>query len=114
MEYVIDATGKALGRVASEAAMVLRGKNDPSFAPHKLADSWVTIQHASKLALSEKKRDQKIYTRYTQYPGGLRKRTLEEVIEKKGYEEVVRKAVYGMLPANRLRPRMMKRLKIEE
>lgn len=113
MEYVIDAAGKSLGRVASDAAMALRGKKEPTFAPHKLADAWVTIKNVNQLSVTEKKLKQKEYTRYTQYPGGLRVETMEKLVEKKGYAEVMRKAVYGMLPSNRLRDAMMKRLTIE-
>jgi large subunit ribosomal protein L13 len=113
MEYVIDAKDKALGRVASEAAMALRGKKDPSFAPHKLADVWVTITNSQDIKVSGNKREEKVYTSYTGYPGGLRKKTMEELIERKGIEEVIKKSVYGMLPGNRLRPRMMKRLTIK-
>ncbi|MDP3955990.1 MAG: 50S ribosomal protein L13 [bacterium] len=114
MQYVIDAQGKQLGRVASEAAKALRGKNDPSFAPNKLADVWVKIENAKGLNITEKKADEKVYTRFSGYPSGLHKRTLGELIEKKGISEALTKAVYGMLPSNRLRPRMMKRLTIEE
>lgn len=111
-EFTIDAEGKILGRVASEAAAILRGKNSTSFAPNKAPEVKVTITNASKLRLPEKKQREKIYTRFTGYPSGLRKRTMSEMIEKKGHEEVVRRAVYGMLPANRLRPVMMKNLMI--
>ena len=114
MEYLIDAKERSLGRVASEAAKALRGKNEPSFAPNILADVWVKITNVSQLAISEKKLEQKTYTRYGGYPGGLYSRTLAELVERKGYGEAMRKAVYGMLPNNRLRARMMKRLTIEE
>ncbi|MDP3989115.1 MAG: 50S ribosomal protein L13 [bacterium] len=114
MEYVIDAKEKSLGRVASEAAMALRGKNDPSFAPNKLSDVWVTIKNTGTISVTEKKLEQKTYTRYSGYPGGLYKQSLSNLVDKKGYSEAMRKAVYGMLPNNRLRSRMMKRLTIEE
>lgn len=114
MQHVIDAAGKSLGRVASEAAKLLRGKDSASFMPHKLSDNWVTIKNTSKLSVSEKKLEQKTYMRYSGYPRGLYSRTLEELVELKGMSEAMRKAVYGMLPNNRLRARMMKRLTIEE
>ena len=113
MEYTIDAQGKKLGRVATEAAHILMGKNDPQFEKHTVADVTVKITHSDALNISSKKASSKIYTHYTGYPGGLRKETLEEIREKKGIEEVVRKAVYGMLPGNKLRAKLMKRLIIE-
>ena len=113
MEHTIDAKGKSLGRVASEAAHVLMGKDKPDFEKHVVADVTVKIMNSETLKISPKKASSKIYTHYTGYPGGLRKQTLEEVKEKKGMEEVLRKAVYGMLPGNKLRPKMMKHLIIE-
>lgn len=113
MEHTIDAQGKKLGRVASEAAHVLMGKNDPQFEKHTVADVKVTIINSEALAIPQKKASTKIYTHYTGYPGGLRKQTLEEIKEKKGIEEVIRKAVYGMLPGNKLRTKMMKHLIIQ-
>ena len=113
MEHTIDAKGKSLGRVASEAAHVLMGKNNPDFEKHVVADVTVKIMNSETLNISPKKASTKIYTHYTGYPGGLRKQTLEEVREKKGVEEVIRKAVYGMLPGNKLRAKMMKHLIIE-
>ncbi|MFC1731747.1 50S ribosomal protein L13 [candidate division KSB1 bacterium] len=113
MEHTIDAKGKKLGRVASEAAHVLMGKDKPNFEKHVVADVTVKIMNSETLSITPKKASTKIYTHYTGYPGGLRKQTLEEVKEKKGMEEVIRKAVYGMLPGNKLRGELMKRLIIE-
>lgn len=113
MEYTIDAQGKKLGRVASEAAHVLMGKDDPKFEKHTVADVTVRIVNSGTLAITPKKASTKIYTHYTGYPGGLRKQTLEKVREDKGMEEVIRKAVYGMLPGNKLRAKMMKHLIIQ-
>ena len=112
--HTIDATGKKLGRVATEAATVLMGKHKSDFAPYKQGDTSVTIENASQLSISEKKREQKEYDRYSGYPGGRKTLRMEEVIEKKGYGEVVRMAVKGMLPKNKLQALRMKRLTISE
>lgn len=113
-EHTIDATDKAIGRVASEAATLLMGKDDPSFRKNVAPDVSVTIENASKAKITFKKSKEKIYIWHTGYPGGQREQTLEDVINKKGYEEVFRKAIYGMLPDNRLRSVMMKKLNIIE
>lgn len=113
-EHSIDATGQSLGRVASAAAALLLGKNEASFQKHMVADVKVKITNVSKIFFSQKKLKNKTYTRYTGHPGGLKKQSLEELITKKGVREAVRKAVYGMLPSNKLRPEMMKNLTIEE
>lgn len=112
-DYTVDAAGRALGRVATEAAHALLGKKSPHFVKNFVLPVTVTIENASKLVMSEKKMLQKEYTRYTGHVGGLRIRTLSELIEKKGIEEVVRKAVDGMIPRNRLRKDRMKRLTIK-
>jgi large subunit ribosomal protein L13 len=111
-KHTIDARGKRLGRVASEAAKLLMGKNSPEYAPHVARQVHVTIENASKLLLPEKKRLQTSYVRYSGYPGGQRVLTMDKMIEQKGHEEIVRKAVYGMLPGNRLRSDRMKRLSV--
>jgi len=113
-EYVIDATNKKLGRVASEAAVVLMGKDSPEYQPNKYPNIRVKITNTSKAAITEKKKGEKTYTRYTGYPGGLRERKMEQEIEKHGYSKLFEKAVYGMLPGNRLRSRMMLNLVISE
>ncbi len=112
--YTIDANGKALGRVASEAAVLLRGKGKADFERNAISDVAVTIVNASKLKVTERKLTGKTYTRYTGYPGGLRQPTMREVITKKGWKEVVWLAVYGMLPGNKLRPKILKHLTITE
>lgn len=114
MNYTIDAEGKKLGRVASEVAMILMGKNKPTYKRNLAPDVLVKIENASKLDISEKKRGDKVYTRYSGYPGGLKSETLGEVIDKKTEAEALRRAVYGMLPANKLRKIMLSRLVIEE
>lgn len=110
----IDAKGKSLGRVASEAAKILMGKDTPAYEPHLIQGDGVHILNAGQINMTEKKLKQKEYARYTGYPGGLRFETLEKVISKHGYEEAFRKAIYGMLPANKLRARLMKLLKVTE
>ena len=112
--YTIDAKGKALGRVASEAAHLLLGKNTVTFTKNLTAQVTVTIENASKLSISEKKQDQKEYLRYSGYPGGLKTATLKEVAAKKGYSEILRKAIRGMLPKNRLQALRMKNLIVIE
>jgi len=112
-EYTFDAEGASLGRMATEIAMTLRGKNEPSFQPHIAPDVSVTINNVSKLKLSSMQLDQE-YTRYSGYPGGLTHETRGHLIDRKGYREVLEKAVYGMLPNNRLRAVMMKNLIINE
>jgi large subunit ribosomal protein L13 len=113
-EFTIDATGKKLGRVATEAASILMGKNDPSFEKHTVSGNKVVITNAAKADISEKKKSEKKYGKYSGYPGGLRFETLGDVIEKKGYGEVFARAVYGMLPGNKLRAKIMKNLTVTE
>jgi large subunit ribosomal protein L13 len=110
MRYIIDAQGKKLGRVASEAAKFLRGKGAASFTPNELPDVDVEILNASKLSITEKKSAQTVYKRYSGYPGGLKSATLGEFVTKKGHGELVRKVVLGMLPRSRQRSRLIKRL----
>jgi large subunit ribosomal protein L13 len=110
--YTIDSQGKKLGRVASEAACILMGKHNPSFQRHLVSGEEVEIINSSRLSLDSKKKKSKAYVSYTGYPGGLRTKTMEQIISKKGYTEILRKAVYGMLPPNKLRKVRMKKLKI--
>jgi len=112
-EYVIDAAGKKLGRVATEAATVLRGKDEPTFEPNKIPEVTVIINNASQVDLAEVKLKE-TYKRYSGYPGGLTEEPREHLIDRKGYEEVFRHAVRGMLPANRLRKPALKNLIINE
>tara|TARA_Y100001935_G_C16969756_1_gene343504 strand:- start:188 stop:535 length:348 start_codon:yes stop_codon:yes gene_type:complete len=113
-KHTIDATDKKIGRVATEVATILMGKDAPSYQPNVCPDVTVEIVNASKASISEKKKEQKTYSQFSGYPGGLKQPTLAQVIEKKGFSEVFRKAVYGMLPDNRLRARMMKNVVISE
>lgn len=112
-EYTFDAEGKSLGRMATEIAMILRGKNEPTFQPHVAPDVTVTVNNASKVKLSDAQRAVE-YKRYSGYPGGLKHESRGHLIDRKGYREVFEKAVYGMLPGNRLRDVMMKNLIINE
>ena len=113
-EYTIDATGKKIGRVASEAAVILMGKKDPSFEKHTVADVKLTVLNASKMSVDPRKMEEMQYAMYSGYPGGLRYDSLAKVIEKKGYGEVIRRAVNGMLPKNKLQDVVMKNLTVKE
>lgn len=110
-KHTIDASGKILGRLAVEAAVLLRGKNKPDFTPRLDAGHEVTVINTDKIRVTGRKLKQKIYYQHSGYPGGIRARRLEEMLEKDS-REVVRQAVYGMLPKNKLRDRMIKRLKL--
>ena len=112
--YEFDATGKSLGRLASTVASILSGKSDPASKPHLATNVTVVVKNARHLAISEKIKKEKIYTRYTGYPGGLKHASLSQVTARKGYSEVFRRAVQGMLPRNRLRGIKMKNLVISE
>ena len=114
MEYNLDAKGKKLGRLATNAAVLLMGKNTPAFQKNTIADVKVKIGNVSKLDISKKKMKQKEYSRYSGYPGGRKVEKMEKVVQKKGYAELVKKAVYGMLPTNKLRAKIMKNLIITE
>ena len=113
-QHTIDASGKRLGRVATEVATLLMGKHRPDMAKNVVLPIEVRVENTSKLLMTEKKRNEKEYVRYTGYPGGLRKISMQKLIEKKGFSEVFRKAVYGMLPNNRLRAKRMKNLIVTE
>ena len=109
--YVVDATGYTLGRLSSEIAKVLRGKNKPIFTPHMDCGDYVIVVNADKVKVTGKKLDQKIYYNHSDYVGGMRETTLREMMAKKP-EEVVAHAVSGMLCKNKLRSRMMTRLRV--
>ena len=109
--YVVDAKGKVLGRMASEIAKVLRGKNKPIFTPNADAGDFVIVINAQGVKLTGKKLQKKIYYRHTEYPGGIRERTAEKMLEEKP-EDLVLLAVKGMLPKNRLSRRLVTKLKI--
>ena len=109
--YVVDAAGCTLGRLASEVASVLRGKNKPIFTPHMDCGDYVIVVNASKVKVTGKKLDQKIYYRHSDYVGGMRETTLREMMAKKP-EQVVELAVKGMLPKGPLGRSMIKKLHV--
>ena len=109
--YVIDATDQVLGRVATKAATILTGKHRPQYAPFLVSGDHVIIVNADKIKLTGEKLDKKVYRWHTLYPGGLREVAARKVFETKP-ERLIREAVLGMLPKNKLRKRMVKRLKI--
>lgn len=110
MEYTIDAQDKKLGRVASEAATILMGKNKADFVKNQIAEVKIKIVNTGKIQTTNKKLDQKVYKNYSGYPGGLKERTMKKVVADKGMKEAMRIAVKGMLPKNKLRDKMMKNL----
>jgi large subunit ribosomal protein L13 len=109
--YVADADGKVLGRLASRVASVLRGKTKPTYAPHLDAGDFVVVVNAAKVRLTGQKLAKKEYIRHTGWPGGVRRSRAEEVLAKHP-TRVVREAVVGMLPHNRLGRRLATKLKI--
>lgn len=109
--YVVDATGYTLGRLASEVAKVLRGKNKPEFTPHVDTGDYVIVINAEKIAVSGKKLDQKIYYHHSDYVGGMKETTLREMMAKKP-ERVIELAVKGMLPKGPLGRQMYTKLHV--
>jgi large subunit ribosomal protein L13 len=109
--YLVDADGQTLGRLATKIADTLRGKRKPEYTPHIDTGDFVVVVNAEKIAVTGKKREDKIYYRHSGYPGGLRQRTFAEELERRP-TEVLRKAVKGMLPRNRLARRQLTKLKI--
>ena len=109
--FVVDAEGQNLGRLATRIADTLRGKRKPEFTPHLDTGDFVVVVNAEKISVTGKKMEQKLYYRHSGYPGGLRVRTLAEELDRRP-TEVLRKAVKGMLPRNRLARRQITKLKI--
>jgi large subunit ribosomal protein L13 len=109
--YLVDADARTLGRLATQIADVLRGKGKPQYTPHVDTGDFVIVVNAEKVHVTGKKLEQKIYYRHSGYPGGLRERTLAEQLARRP-EEVLRKAVKGMLPKNRLAAAQLRKLKI--
>ena len=109
--YLVDAEGKTLGRLATQIADTLRGKGKPQYTPHVDTGDFVVVVNAEKVVLTGKKLDDKIYYRHSGYPGGLRERTAREQLERRP-TEVLRRAVKGMLPRNRLARQQINKLKI--
>lgn len=109
--WVVDLEGKILGRAASEIAKVLRGKNKPQFTPHVDTGDFVVVINAEKVQLTGNKLDQKVYYRHSGFHGGLKKAQASRMIHEKP-EYMIRQAVWGMLPKNRLGRRIIKKLKV--
>ena len=109
--YVVDAEGKTLGRLASEVANVLRGKNKPTYTPHIDTGDYVIVVNAEKIQVTGKKLDQKIYYHHSEYVGGMKEATLREMMQKKP-EFVITHAVKGMLPKGPLGSQMLKKLHV--
>jgi large subunit ribosomal protein L13 len=109
--YVVDAEGKTLGRLATQIAETLRGKRKPEYTPHVDTGDFVVVVNAEKIVATGKKRDEKLYHRHSGYPGGLRTRTLNDMLERRP-TEVIRLAVKGMLPRNRLSRAQLTKLKV--
>jgi large subunit ribosomal protein L13 len=109
--YVIDAKDRVLGRLASDAAQILRGKWKPTFTPHMLCGDYVIVINATKVDVTRNRRELKVYFRHSQYPGGGKSETLRQALERHP-ERVIERAVRGMLPRNRLGDDMMGRLKV--
>ena len=109
--YVVDAEGKTLGRLASEVANVLRGKNKPIYTPHIDTGDYVIVVNAEKVKVTGKKLDQKIYYHHSEYVGGMKEATLKEMMQKKP-EFVITHAVKGMLPKGPLGRQMLKKLHV--
>jgi large subunit ribosomal protein L13 len=109
--YVVDAEGQTLGRLATRIADTLRGKRKPEYTPHVDTGDFVVVVNAEKIAVTGKKLDDKLYFRHSGYPGGLRSRTLREELERRP-TEVLRGAVKGMLPRNRLARAQLRKLRI--
>lgn len=108
----IDAKNQKLGRLASKIALILQGKNKASFSPEKEGEEEVIVKNVDKISIDKKKLENKVYWRHSGYPGGLKKITLKELFEKDP-REVLKRAVWGMLPKNKLRKRRIKKLKFK-
>jgi large subunit ribosomal protein L13 len=109
--YVVDAEGKHLGRLATEIVRVLRGKNKPQYTPHVDVGDFVVVVNADKVAVTGRKAEQRVYRRHSGYPGGMKETSYEQMLARKP-TEVLRKAVYGMMPKSRLARKQFKKLKI--
>lgn len=109
--YIVDAKDKILGRLASKVASVLRGKDKVIYSPHQDTGDEVIVINASKIKVTGKKMEQKLYKRYSAYPGGLNQETMAVMMKKKP-EYVIRHAVMGMLPGNKLGEKLLKKLRV--
>lgn len=111
--YIVDANGKTLGRLASKIAMILRGKHKPEYTPHVDCGDYVIVINSKGVLVSGRKSEQKIYQSYSGYPGGLKELTFKEMIARRP-NDVIKRAVKGMLPKGRLGRAMLKKLKVFE
>jgi len=109
--FVVDAAGQTLGRLATQIADALRGKRKPTYTPHVDTGDFVVVVNAEKISVTGNKRQAKRYYRHSGYPGGLKSRSLEEMLQRRP-EEVIRIAVKGMLPRNRLARKQLTKLKV--
>jgi large subunit ribosomal protein L13 len=109
--YVLDAEGRTLGRLATEIAKILRGKNKPQYTPHVDVGDFVVVVNAEKVVVTGKKAEQKVYRRHSGYPGGMKETSYGRMMERRP-EEILRRAVYGMMPKTRLARQQLKKLKI--
>ena len=109
--YVVDAEGKHLGRLATEIVRVLRGKNKPQYTPHVDVGDFVVVVNADRIAVTGRKAEQRVYRRHSGYPGGMKETSYERMLARKP-TEILRKAVYGMMPKSRLARKQFKKLKI--
>jgi large subunit ribosomal protein L13 len=109
--YVVDAEGKHPGRLATEIVRVLRGKNKPQYTPHVDVGDFVVVVNADRVVVTGRKAEQRVYRRHSGYPGGMKETSYEQMLARKP-TEVLRKAVYGMMPKTRLARKQFKKLKI--
>ena len=109
--YVVDAEGQTLGRLATEIARILRGKNKPQYTPHVDTGDFVVVVNAEKVVVTGRKAEQKVYRRHSGYPGGLKTTTYEQMLERRP-TEILRRAVKGMMPKTRLARQQFRKLKI--
>lgn len=109
--WLVDADGKTLGRLATEVSLLLRGKKKPEYTDFMDCGDFVVVVNAEKIKVTGRKLDQKKYFSYSGYPGGIKEKTLRQLLEKNP-EEVVRKAVRGMIPKNKLGRKVFKKLKV--
>ena len=109
--YVVDAEGKHLGRLATEIVRILRGKNKPQYTPHVDVGDFVVVVNADRVAVTGRKAEQRVYRRHSGYPGGMKETSYEQMLARKP-AEVLRRAVYGMMPKTRLARKQFKKLKI--
>jgi large subunit ribosomal protein L13 len=109
--HVVDAEGQTLGRLATEIATILRGKNKPQYTPHVDTGDFVVVVNAEKVVVTGRKAEQKVYRRHSGYPGGLKVTSYEQMMERRP-TEILRRAVKGMMPKNRLARQQLRKLKI--